>query len=258
MRHRARGDLPVSPTTRAGSPSWRLCRRMARNSWSWRQAAGCERSPFALLWQAVCPAPWSTRAVCAASPRRWVFWRRPTASMPPSSPALAGSSGCGRPHCRARPGSGSRPWSHGFARSPATSPSTSSAARACVTMPRCPPASARCSLSQASDRRLEGEIASLIEDDPLWARSTHAFRSIKGVADRTVARLLAQLPEIGTSPTRPSPNWPAWPRLPMTAASAGRAAMRGGRAGPAPSCSSSPRSPPSTTPASSPSVQGCK
>ena len=46
-------------------------------------------------------------------------------------------------------------------------------------------------------RRLEGEIASLIDDDPLWARLDAAFRSIKGVAARTVARLMAQLPEIG-------------------------------------------------------------
>ena len=46
-------------------------------------------------------------------------------------------------------------------------------------------------------RRLEGEIASLIDDDPLWACLDKAFRSLKGVADRTVARLMAQVPEIG-------------------------------------------------------------
>lgn len=46
-------------------------------------------------------------------------------------------------------------------------------------------------------RRIEGEIASLISDDPLWAKLDHAFRSIKGIAGRTVARLLAMLPEIG-------------------------------------------------------------
>ena len=45
-------------------------------------------------------------------------------------------------------------------------------------------------------RTLEGEIASLIDDDPLWARLDEALRT-KGVANRTVARLLAQLPEIG-------------------------------------------------------------
>ena len=46
-------------------------------------------------------------------------------------------------------------------------------------------------------RRLQGEIASLIDDDPLWARLDEAFRSVKGVASRTVARLMAELPEIG-------------------------------------------------------------
>lgn len=47
-------------------------------------------------------------------------------------------------------------------------------------------------------RRLEGEIASLIDDDPLWSRLDRAFREIKGVAGRTVARLMADMPEIGT------------------------------------------------------------
>jgi transposase len=46
-------------------------------------------------------------------------------------------------------------------------------------------------------RRLEGEIASLIDDDPLRGRLDAAFRSVKGVASRTVARLMAELPEIG-------------------------------------------------------------
>lgn len=46
-------------------------------------------------------------------------------------------------------------------------------------------------------RRLEGEIASMIDDDPLWAKLNEAFRAIKGVASRTVARLMAELPEIG-------------------------------------------------------------
>jgi len=46
-------------------------------------------------------------------------------------------------------------------------------------------------------RRLEGEIASMIDDDPLWAGLDKAFRAVKGVASRTVARLMAELPEIG-------------------------------------------------------------
>lgn len=47
-------------------------------------------------------------------------------------------------------------------------------------------------------RSLETEIAGLIAGDPLWQTLDQAFRSIKGVADRTVARLMADLPEIGT------------------------------------------------------------
>jgi transposase len=47
-------------------------------------------------------------------------------------------------------------------------------------------------------RHFERAIAELIEGDPLWKALDAAFRSIKGVADRTVARLMAELPEIGT------------------------------------------------------------
>jgi transposase len=51
-------------------------------------------------------------------------------------------------------------------------------------------------LLKRQTRTLEDEIAALIDDDPLWARLDKALRT-KGVADRAVARLLAQLPEIG-------------------------------------------------------------
>ena len=46
-------------------------------------------------------------------------------------------------------------------------------------------------------RDLEQRIARLIEQDPLWRELNLAFRTIKGVADRTVARLMAEMPEIG-------------------------------------------------------------
>lgn len=45
---------------------------------------------------------------------------------------------------------------------------------------------------------LEGEIGSMISDDPLWAHLADTFRTMKGVADRTIAWLVADLPEIGT------------------------------------------------------------
>jgi transposase len=47
-------------------------------------------------------------------------------------------------------------------------------------------------------RSLEAKIGEMIDHDPLWSRLDQAFRSIKGVADRTVARLMAEMPEIGT------------------------------------------------------------
>lgn len=45
---------------------------------------------------------------------------------------------------------------------------------------------------------LEQAITALIEADPLWRELNQAFRTIKGVADRTVARIMAEMPEIGT------------------------------------------------------------
>jgi len=42
------------------------------------------------------------------------------------------------------------------------------------------------------------EIAKLLAADPLWSQLNAIFRTIRGVADRTVARLMAELPEIGT------------------------------------------------------------
>jgi transposase len=47
-------------------------------------------------------------------------------------------------------------------------------------------------------RALETQIAELLSADPLWRALDAAFRQIKGVAGRTVARLMAEMPEIGT------------------------------------------------------------
>lgn len=46
-------------------------------------------------------------------------------------------------------------------------------------------------------KSLSVEIAALIKDDPLWAALDTTLRSVKGVADRTVATLMADLPELG-------------------------------------------------------------
>ena len=82
-------------------------------------------------------------------------------------------------------------------------------------------------------RRLEGEIASLIDDDPLWASLDRAFRSIKGVAGRTVARLLAQFPEIGTISNKAAAKLAGLaPIANDSGKRAGNRQVRGGRAGP--------------------------
>jgi len=47
-------------------------------------------------------------------------------------------------------------------------------------------------------RSLEAKVIALIDADPLWLALDAAFREIKGVADRTIARLMAHMPEIGT------------------------------------------------------------
>lgn len=47
-------------------------------------------------------------------------------------------------------------------------------------------------------RELEAKIAALIDSDPVWQKLNKSFRAIKGVADRTVARVMAEMPEIGT------------------------------------------------------------
>lgn len=65
-------------------------------------------------------------------------------------------------------------------------------------------ATARTSLIEAvafftrQAKALADEIATLIDADPLWAALDRTLRSVKGVAGRTVATLLAELPEIGT------------------------------------------------------------
>ena len=47
-------------------------------------------------------------------------------------------------------------------------------------------------------RALETQIAELIAADPLWRQLDRAFRQVKGVAGRTVARMMAEMPEVGT------------------------------------------------------------
>ena len=82
-------------------------------------------------------------------------------------------------------------------------------------------------------RRLEGEIASLIDDDPLWACLDQAFRSLKGVASRTVARLTAEVPEIGILSNKAIAKLIGLaPIANDSGKRTGRRPVRGGRAGP--------------------------
>ena len=83
------------------------------------------------------------------------------------------------------------------------------------------------------ERRLEGEIASMIDDDPLWARLGSTFRSLKGVAGRTVARLMAELPEIGLISNKAIAKLAGLaPIANDSGRRAGNRHVRGGRAGP--------------------------
>jgi len=81
-------------------------------------------------------------------------------------------------------------------------------------------------------KSLTGEIASLIDDDPLWSRLSAAFREFKGVADRTVATLLAQLPEIGCCDGKAIAKLAGLaPLANDSGAKSGKRRIRGGRAG---------------------------
>lgn len=88
-------------------------------------------------------------------------------------------------------------------------------------------------LLKSQQRRLEGEIGSLIDDDPLWAKLAETFRSLKGVASRTVARLMAELPEIGILSNKAIAKLIGLaPIANDSGRRNGRRPIRGGRAGP--------------------------
>jgi len=81
-------------------------------------------------------------------------------------------------------------------------------------------------------RSLLAEIAALIDADPLWQRLDRAFREIKGVAERTVARLLAEMPEIGTLSQKAAGKLGGLAPIARDSGNAsGKRSVRGGRAG---------------------------
>lgn len=87
-------------------------------------------------------------------------------------------------------------------------------------------------LLRRQSRSLEGEIASMIDDDPLWAKLAEVWREVKGVAGRTVARLHAELPEIGTLPNKAIAKLAGLaPIADDSGKRKGKRSTRGGRAG---------------------------
>jgi transposase len=87
-------------------------------------------------------------------------------------------------------------------------------------------------LFKRQSRTLQGEIASLIDDDPLWSHLDAALRSTKGVAGRAVARLLAELPEIGVYSNKAVVKLAGLaPIADDSGKRTGRRHIRGGRAG---------------------------
>ena len=80
-------------------------------------------------------------------------------------------------------------------------------------------------------RALADSIAELISADPLWRELDLAFRTIKGVADRTVARIMAEMPEIGTLSNKAVSKLAGLAPLAQDSGGRqGRRAIRGGRA----------------------------
>jgi transposase len=79
-------------------------------------------------------------------------------------------------------------------------------------------------------KALGEQIGKLIADDPVWCALDRAFREIKGVADRTVARLMAELPEIGTLSNKAVGKLAGLTPLARDSGThAGRRTIRGGR-----------------------------
>lgn len=79
---------------------------------------------------------------------------------------------------------------------------------------------------------LVDQIGQMIEADPLWQALDRTIRSVKGAASRTVAYLLAELPEIGTLSNRAVTKLVGLAPLPDDSGERrGKRSIRGGRAG---------------------------
>lgn len=84
--------------------------------------------------------------------------------------------------------------------------------------------------AQLNQRRLVDEDRVQSTFDDLLALLDLAFRSIKGVADRTVARIIAEMPEIGTLPNKTASKLAGLaPLANDSGAHKGKRYVRGGR-----------------------------
>jgi len=99
-------------------------------------------------------------------------------------------------------------------------------------------ATARASVSKAiafftaEAGELADKIAGLVQADPLWSALDRTIRSVKGAASRTVAYLLAELPELGTLSNRAISKLVGLAPLPNDSGQRyGKRPIRGGRAG---------------------------
>jgi transposase len=87
-------------------------------------------------------------------------------------------------------------------------------------------------LLKRQSKALVADIASLVAADPLWTALDQAFRSVKGVADKTVAFMFADLPEIGLYPNKSIAKLAGLaPLADDSGKRQGKRSIRGGRAG---------------------------
>lgn len=88
-----------------------------------------------------------------------------------------------------------------------------------------------CALA-AQVKQIEGKITGLIGADPLWTALDAVWREVKGVAGRTVARLMAGMPEIGTLSGKAAAKLAGLaPIARDSGTSAGKRPVRGGQEG---------------------------
>src|SRR3954447_13817621 len=140
----------------------------------------------------------STRGRCAASPRRWAFSKRPIASTAGLLPGLPRSNAS----CPASLTSAAQQQLAALVTRLHQLTELRTAQdnqRRLVPEPAALASFAELlSLIARQIKAIGEQIGKLIATDPLWHKLDLAWREIKGVADRTVARLMAELPEIGT------------------------------------------------------------